>query len=289
VPLLNLLNGGRYGALRVDIQEYMLAPVGADSYAEALRMGVEVFYRLHELIRERYGAERLLTGHSAGDAAVSNEPEENIELLLEAAEGAGYGGRFRVALDCAASHFHDNETGLYRFRGRSVSRDELIRFLLDLLDRYPIFLVEDPLDEEDFEGFAEITRLARAGGAAGKAGRAGVLIAGDDLFVTSRARLERGIERGAANALIFKPNMVGTITEALDCALLARRSGYTLVPSVRAGGSVDDPIPDLAVALSAPLIKAGAPRSGERTSYHNRLMRIEEEGEGTIRLSPILG
>ena len=264
IPMFNLINGGIYAGRRIEFQEFLLAPTVARTFSEALRMGVEVFYKLKMVIERRYGQECLHTGHSAGYGAPVNEPTEIIETLLAATEEAGYGGMFKVGLDCAASHFFDSSHGCYEFRGKKTSRGEMIRFLDDLGKSYPIFMIEDPLDEEDFEGFAEITK------------RMSILISGDDLFATNVRRLEIGFHSGAANAVIFKPNMVGTITEALDTAYWAKKHGYALIPSIRSGGGVDDPIADVAVAVAAPLIKCGAPRSGERTSCHNRLLRIEE-------------
>ncbi len=265
IPLFNMINGGPYSHVDVEFQEFMLAPIGAKNYREALRMGVEVFYRVGEVIKKRYGQERLHLGHSAGYAAPVGNPAEMIETLLEAAGVAGYEGKFQVGLDCAASHFYDNKRDCYLFQRKEASRDNIITYLEHLASSYPILMIEDPLQEDDFEGFAEITK------------RLNLVVAGDDLFVTDPERLNKGILLGAANAMIFKPNMVGTLTEAFDAAALARRHAYSIIPSCRAGGSVDDPIPDVTVALNAPFVKLGAPRSGERTTYQNRLLRIEEE------------
>jgi enolase len=173
IPMFNLINGGIYAGRSIEFQEFLLAPTVARTYSDALRMGVEVFYRLKMVIERRYGQKCLHRGHSAGYAAPVNEPTEIIETLLAATEEAGYGGMFKVGLDCAASHFFDSSHGCYDFRGRKISRSEMIRFLDDLGKSYPIFMIEDPLDEEDFEGFAEITR------------RMNILISGDDLFATN--------------------------------------------------------------------------------------------------------
>ncbi len=265
IPMFNMINGGRYADRNIEFQEFLLVPAKAQSYSEALKMGVEVFYTLGAKIKKRYGHKYLQLGHSAGYAAPANEPAENIEILLSAAEEAGYGGVFTVGLDCAASHFYDKNQECYTLRGKKTSRDEMILFLENLANSYPIFMIEDPLDEDDFEGFAEISR------------RLTIIISGDDLFVTNIERLKRGIYLRAANAMVLKPNMIGTLSEALDAARYAKEHGYVLIPSIRAGGAVDDPIPDIAVAVSASLIKCGAPRSGERTMCHNRLLQIEEE------------
>jgi enolase len=265
VPMFNVVNGGTYGWGRMEIQEFLLIPTGAPSYAEAQRMGVEIFTALGEIIARTYGPDRAGGGSYAGHAAPTSDPERVLDCLLEAAEAAGYGGRCRLGLDCAASHFYDEQAGRYRFRGRDASRDDLIRYLETLCASYSLLVLEDPLEEDDFEGYAEITK------------RVGSLVIGDDFFVTNLARLERGVALGAAHGMILKPNMVGTISEAMAAARYAREHHYIVIGSCRAGGSVDDPIPDVAVAAGASLVKFGAPRTGERLAMQNGLIRIEEE------------
>lgn len=271
IPMFNVINGGVYGAINMEFQEFLLVPTAADSYAEALRMAVEVFYQLDGVIREQFGEAHLRTGHSAGYAAPTNDPATVIETLLTAVEKAGYKGRFRIGLDCAASHFYNRAEAYYAFRGNKRTQEEMIRYLEELSHSYAIFVIEDPLGEDDFPGFAEITK------------RLNLLISGDDLFVTNVERLKQGIRLGAANALVLKPNMIGTITESLETVRWAQEHGYVLIPSIRSCSGVDDPIPDIAIAVGAPLMKPGAPRSGERTACHNRLLRIEEELEGASR------
>ena len=273
VPMFNMVNGGTHAAARLEFQEFLLIPSAARTYSEALRTGVEVFSALGEVIGRRFGVDHLATGSSAGYAAPTGEPAEILETLLEAAEVAGYGGKCRVGLDCAASHFYDRASGCYRFRGRNVARGEMIHFLEELTKSYSLFVIEDPLNEDDFEGHAEITS------------RLNCLIVGDDLFVTNLERLKDGIGLRAANAMVLKPNMVGTISEALDAARYATAHGYRVVGSGRAGGSIDDPIPDIAVAVGAPLVKFGAPRTGERLGKQNCLLRIEEELAGSARFA----
>ena len=273
IPMFNVINGGPYSGTNVEFQEFLLVPTTAENYSRALRMGVEVFYQIRTTIEKRYGRKCLQFGHSAGYAAPVEEPAEILEILLEATEAAGYGGMFKIGLDCAASHFFDKKRGCYNFKGKQIIRDEMIQFLEDLTKSYPLFMIEDPLDEDDFEGYAEITKQLKT------------WIAGDDLFVTNLERLEKGITLKAANAMIFKPNMVGTLSEALDTATCAKEHGYFVIPSCRAGGGADDPIPDIAVAINAPLVKFGAPQTGERTSYQNRLLRIEEELGESARFS----
>ena len=265
IPVFNMINGGIYGDKTVEIQEFLIVPTTGGSFSEALRMGVEVFYHLEGRIVQRYGQKHLQIGKGAGYAAPVNEPAEIFETLLEATVAAGYGDKFKVGLDCAASHFYDPQNGLYSYRGKKINRDEMIELLVELANTYPLCLIEDPLDEDDFEGHATITK------------RLNILISGDDLFVTNIARLKKGVRLGAGNAVVIKPNMVGTITEALEAADYAKDQGYCLMPGGRAGGSVDDPIPDIAVALGAPLVKFGAPRAGEKVNKYNRLLQIEDE------------
>lgn len=273
LPMFNLINGGLYGDSRIEIQEFMLLPSDADNYRMALDMGIEVFYEMEDTIKKNFGAKALRMGHSAGYAAPTSDPEIVIELILDAVRTAGFEGRFEVALDCAAGEFYDREKDTYDFLGRDVPRDEMIQYLLELSEKFPIFLIEDPLHDGDFDGFAMITRLLRPL----------PLIAGDDLFATNVQQLEIGYQAESAQAMIFKPNMVGTVTEAMQAARWADEHSVLLIPSIRSGGGVDDPIPDFSVAIGAPLMKPGAPRSGERIVCHNRLLEIEEELGETAR------
>ncbi len=277
MPMFNMINGKGASEIRSEFQEFLLIPVMAKTYSEALRMGVEIFSKLGDIIKNHYGQRSLQIGTSAGYVAPTNEPAEILETLLEASKEAGYEEMCKVGLDCAASDFYDRKRGHYLFQGKWTSRDELIRVFEDLSQSYPLFIIEDPLDEDDFEGFAEITK------------RLNLLIIGDDLFVTNRERLKKGIDLGSANGMILKPNMVGTLTEAMDTAHYAMKHGYQVVASGRAGGGTDDPIPDIAVALDVPLVKFGAPRSGERIGKQNCLLRIEEYlGESARFAGPLL-
>ena len=263
-PMFNMINGGATYGAGVEFQEFLLIPAGAETYSEALRTGVEIFSKVGDTIRKRYGSKAVHIGPSAGYEAPTGEPGAILEILLEAAERAGYGGMCKLGIDCAASHFYSPEKKTYRFKGEEVGREELISFLESLAKAYPLFVIEDPLDEDDFEGFAEITK------------RLDLLVIGDDLFVTNLDRVKKGAALGAANAMILKPNMVGTLSEAIETALYAKEHGYCLVGSGRAGGG-DDPVPDVVVAVGAPLVKFGAPRTGERIAKQNSLLRIEEE------------
>ncbi|MHB9098031.1 MAG: phosphopyruvate hydratase [Syntrophales bacterium] len=278
VPLFNMINGGTHGGISMAFQEFLFIPSGAPTYSEALRMGVEVYAALGEVIAGRYGRDRLLTGPSGGYGAPSEDPGEVLELLLEAADKAGYGGKCRVGLDCAASHFYDVSRAVYRYRGKDTSRQEILGMLEGLAAKYPLFVVEDPVEEDDFAGMAESTRRLR-----------GSVVIGDDLFVANIERLRRGVTVGAANAILLKPNMIGTISEALDTARYAREHGYHIVGSGRAGGGIDDPIPDIAVAAGAVMVKFGGPRTGERLGKQNCMLRIEEElGKSGVYAGPDL-
>ena len=263
VPMFNMINGGQYGAVRLEIQEFHLIPAMAECYSEALRTGAEVYATLGSVIKRRYGV--VYAGAAAGYGVPAGDPAEVLDLLLEAADTAGYGGKCRLGLDCAASGFFDPATGKYRLCGKVLGREELIVLMEGLARSYELFMIEDPLEEDDFEGFAELTR------------RIPSIVVGDDLFVTNLERVKRGVEVGAANAMILKPNMVGTISEAMSAARYAREHDYLVIGSGRSGGSIDDPITDIAVAAGAPLVKFGAPRTGERLGKHNCILRMEEE------------
>ena len=273
IPLFNVVNGGVYGDSRIEMQEFMLLPTNADGYRTALFMGMEVFYELEDTIRRKFGAKALRMGHSAGYAAPVGDPEVVIEMILDAVAEAGFEGRFEVALDCAASEFYDCEKDTYNFLGRDMARDEMIHYLVELSEKFPIFLIEDPLHDGDYDGFAMATSMLRPL----------PLVAGDDLFATNIRHLEVGHQAESAQAMIFKPNMVGTVTEAMQAARWADEHSVLPIPSIRSGGGVDDPIPDFSVAIGAPLMKSGAPRSGERIACHNRLLEIEEELGDTAR------
>jgi enolase len=262
---VNLINGGRHASNDLDFQEFIVIPVGADSILEALQISSETNLALAEILLERYGKVALNTGDEGGFAPPISDPREALTLLHEAVDSAGYTGRFRYGLDCAATHYYDRETGTYRIAGEDRDRDGMIELYRELIADFDLVTIEDPLDEDDFEGFAELTRAA------------GIQIVGDDLFVTNPERLRAGIESGAANSLLWKVNQIGTLSEALDAADIAHRSGYTVVVSERSGETEDPIIADLAVGLGAGQIKTGAPVRGERTAKYNRLLRISED------------
>lgn len=265
VPLLNYINGGRLAATDLDFQEHIIMPVDAGTLSEALAMSAEVYYRLGEMLADKYSKYVLNTADEGGYTPPMKDPREAFDAELAAIEDLGYGGRFVLALDVAASHLYNRKKDTYRLRGREITREELMDFYEDLCGVYPVASIEDPLEEEDFEGFAELTSTL------------GIQIVGDDLFVTSVERLRRGVKAGAANALLWKVNQVGTLTEALDAASYAYRHGYGVQVSERSGQTEDCWLADMAVALNTGQIKTGALCRGERTAQYNQLLRIEEE------------
>jgi len=265
VPLVNLINGGRHASNDLDFQEFIVIPVGARSILEALQISTEVNLALAEILLDRYGKSALNTGDEGGYAPAISSPHEALGLLHEAVANAGHKGRFRYGLDCAATHLYDHESRTYEVAGERRDADAMTELYLELIRDFDVVTIEDPLDEEDFDGFATLTNAS------------GIQIVGDDLFVTNSERLRAGIERGAANSLLWKVNQIGTLTEALDAAQLAHHSAYTVVVSERSGETEDPMIADLAVALGAGQIKTGAPVRGERTAKYNRLIRIAEE------------
>ncbi|MGB2851714.1 MAG: phosphopyruvate hydratase [Solirubrobacterales bacterium] len=265
VPLVNLINGGKHASNDLDFQEFIVIPVGADSILEALQISTEVNLALAEILLDRYGKVALNTGDEGGFAPQVTHPVEALGFLHEAVAAAGHDGRFRYGLDCAASHYYDAERGIYKLAGEERDTESMIELYQSLIADFDVVTIEDPLHEEDYEGFAELTRVS------------GVQIVGDDLFVTNPERLRHGVDLGAANSLLWKVNQIGTLSEALDAAELAYRSGYTVVVSERSGETEDPIIADLAVALNAGQIKTGAPVRGERTAKYNRLIAITEE------------
>ncbi len=263
VPFFNVINGGKHAGNRLDFQEFMVVPAGAGSFREALRMGSEIYHSLKERLKEAHGRAAINVGDEGGFSPPLSRPEEALDAILGAVEEMGYGGKASLAMDVAASSFYRVSEG-YRVAGDVLGRGEFIELYRYLVDAYPIVSIEDPLEEEDFEGFAKATKAIP------------IQILGDDLFVTNAARLRKGIEMGAANALLWKVNQVGTLTEALEAADLARRSGYAVQASHRSGDTEDPFVADLAVGIGCGQMKSGAPARGERTAKYNRLLRIEE-------------
>jgi enolase len=269
MPMLNVLNGGAHAPNNLDVQEFMLVPVGAVSFAEGLRWGVETYHALAGLLDAR--GLSTAVGDEGGFAPNLASNEDGVRILVEAIEAAGYtpGEQVALALDVAATEFYDAGAGAYALvgEGRRLASDEMAGWLADLCARHPIVSIEDGMAEDDWDGWATLTRAA--------GGR--VQLVGDDLFVTAVARLERGIEARIANAILVKPNQVGTLSETLDTVALATRSGYGAVMSHRSGETEDTTISDLAVATNCGQIKTGAPARSERVAKYNQLLRIEQE------------
>ena len=265
LPFFDLIEGGELAGGALPFQEHQVVPVGADSVAEAVRWTAEVYYELGDILRDEYGAASCNVGDEGGYNPLGvDDPREAFDLELRAIEACGFDDEFALAADVAATHFYDPETETYDLLGESLTRDELTDFYADLVDAYPIVSLEDPLDQDDFGGVADLTD------------RLDVQIVGDDLFTTTPRRLEEGLDRGAANALLWKVNQVGTVTEATEAARLATRNGYAVQVSERSGQTPDTWLADLAVGLDAGQIKTGVTR-GERTEQYNRLLEIEAE------------
>ena len=265
VPLMNFLNGGKLTANELEIQEFIIMPVGAKSYSHALQITTEINELLRDLVIEKYGILATNTGDEGGFATPMRGIREPFEFMAKAVDMAGHTDEVVYGLDCAANSWFNREKGLYELGGEKYDRDGLIALYKEMVGKYPIVSIEDPLEEEDFEGFAAVTR------------ELGIQIVGDDLFVTNINRLRKGIAVGAANAMLFKVNQIGSLSEALDSAEFAYRHNYGVQVSERSGETEDPLISDLVVALNSGQIKTGMPVRGERTSKHNRLLQIEEE------------
>ena len=268
VPMMNILNGGEHADNNVDVQEFMILPVGAKSFREGLRMGAEVFHSLKKVLGEKGLA--CGVGDEGGFAPNLGSNREALELIVEAIEKAGYkpGDDIRLGLDVAATEMYNKETKKYVLagEGKELTAAEMVDLYEDWANNFPIVTIEDGLDEEDWDGWKLLTdRLGKK-----------LQLVGDDLFVTNTERLERGIEAGVANSILVKVNQIGTITETLDAIEMAKRAGYTAVISHRSGETEDTTIADLAVAVNAGQIKTGAPSRTDRVAKYNQLLRIEE-------------
>ena len=264
VPMMNILNGGSHADSNVDIQEFMIAPIGAPSFKESLRWGTEVYHALKSVLQERGLGTGL--GDEGGFAPNLDSNADALDLILEAIEKAGYkpGKDIALALDVAATEFYDN--GSYTFEGGTKSADEMIEYYAGLVEKYPLVSIEDPLNEDDWDGWKAMTD---------KLGDK-VQIVGDDLFVTNPERLARGIDTNTANALLVKVNQIGSLTETLDAVTMAQNAGFKCMMSHRSGETEDTTIADLAVATNCGQIKTGAPARSERVAKYNQLLRIEE-------------
>ena len=265
IPMMNILNGGRHAENNIDIQEFMIVPTGASSFSEAVRIGAEVYASLKELLKKR--GLSVSVGDEGGFAPNLNKDEDALDFLLEAIEKAGYQtDTVKIALDAAASEWETDGGYLLFKRGISKTSSELIQKFESLCANYPIVSLEDPLGEHDKEGWKQITKILGDR----------TMLVGDDLFVTNRKLLQKGITEGLANAVLIKPNQIGTLTETMETVRLAQENGYRVILSHRSGETCDSFISDLAVSVGAQFLKAGAPARGERIAKYNRLMKIEK-------------
>ncbi|MFH5880358.1 phosphopyruvate hydratase [Arthrobacter sp. NA-172] len=271
VPLMNILNGGSHADSDVDIQEFMIVPIGAETFSEGLRWGVEVYHNLKSVLQ----AKGLSTGLGDEGGFAPNLPSNRaaLDLIQEAIKNAGYtpGKDIALALDVASSEFFKD--GAYQFEGKALSATEMSAYYAELVADYPLVSIEDPLDENDWEGWKTLTDTIGDK----------VQLVGDDLFVTNPVRLQQGIDAATANSLLVKVNQIGSLTETLDAVSLAQRSGYTTITSHRSGETEDTTIADIAVATNAGQIKTGAPARSERVAKYNQLLRIEEELDDAAR------
>ncbi|HPK10751.1 MAG TPA: phosphopyruvate hydratase [Saprospiraceae bacterium] len=270
VPMMNILNGGSHADNSIDFQEFMIMPIGADTFSESLRMGVETFHHLKSVLKKNGFSTNV--GDEGGFAPNIKSNEEAIEIVLKAIESAGYrpGEDIWIAMDAASSEFYNSENGLYEFKksnGGAKTSDEMVEYWADWTRKYPILSIEDGLDEDDWNGWVKLTK---------KLGN-DIQLVGDDLFVTNTERLHRGIEMHAANSILIKVNQIGTLTETIDAVSLATRNAYTSVMSHRSGETEDTTIADLAVALNTGQIKTGSASRSDRIAKYNQLLRIEEE------------
>lgn len=275
VPMMNILNGGAHAANTVDVQEFMIMPVGAPSFKEALRWCAEVFHALAALLKSKGLATSV--GDEGGFAPNLASDEEAIQYILEAVKNAGYepGKDFKIAMDAASSEWKTDKVGEYKLpkAGTVYTSEQLIEHWKQLVDKYPIISIEDALDEEDWEGWKKLT--AELGSK--------VQLVGDDLFVTNTERLQKGIENGCGNSILIKLNQIGSVSETLEAIKMAHKAGYTAISSHRSGETADTTIADLAVALNTCQIKTGAPSRSERVAKYNQLLRIEEQlGESAV-------
>lgn len=268
VPMMNILNGGAHASNNVEIQEFMIVPVGASSFAEALRIGSEITHTLGKILKKSDLASTV--GDEGGFAPNLSDDEEAISLIIRAIGDAGYNTDIvKIALDAASGEWYDEDTGEYHMKKRGIrhTREELINYWDALTKKYPIISLEDGLDQRDYEGWRTLTE--RLGGR--------IMLVGDDLFVTNEKRLAEGIALGAANAILIKPNQIGSLSETLRVIQLAKDSGYNFILSHRSGETEDSTLADIAVATNSPFIKTGAPCRSERVAKYNRLLAIEAE------------
>lgn len=266
VPMFLYICGGKLAATDFDFQEFNVMPIGAKTFAEAMQMGSEVYHTLGKLLTKKYGKYSLNTGDEGSFSPPDvSDPKAAYEIILKAIEEEGYQNDFILAMDAASTHMYNPKTGKYKYRGKEITREQLMDVYEDLVKTYPLKSIEDPLQEDDFEGFAEITR------------RLDIQIVGDDFFVSNIKRLIKGVKMHAANCILLKVNQIGTLTEALETASYANKNGYSVLVSERSAQTEDPWLGDLTAAINAGQIKNGAPTRSERVAQFNELIRIEEE------------
>ena len=269
LPILqmNVINSGKHAGVENDIQEHMIMPVNFKTFSDALRAGVEIYHTLKNILKQKYGAKATLLGDEGGFAPPIRNIEKRLEILLKAIKEAGYSGKIRLALDCAASEFHDDKNGRYTILNKKYSSNELVGFYKELIKKYPILSIEDGFAQDDWQGWSNFNREL------GKK----IQIVGDDLLVTNIGRIRMALEHKACNALLIKPNQIGTVSETIDAFNVSLKNGWKNIVSQRSGSTEDYFEADLVVGLNAGQFKYGAPARSERTAKYNRLLRIEEE------------
>ncbi len=274
VPTLNVLNGGKHAGNKLSIQEFMIQPHGARNFREALQMAAETYHTLGKILEERYGKGATNVGYEGGYAPPIQKTTDALDAVTTAIEEAGYTDEVKIGLDSAASEFYNGRT--YEIDGEELTPEELTDYYIELVKEYKILSLEDPFHEDAFENFKELTEKLP-----------GTIIIGDDIFVTNTSLLSKGIEMGAANALLLKVNQIGSLSEAMDAARMAQRNKYKVIVSHRSAETEDTTIADISVALNAEMIKTGAPARSERNAKYNQLLRIEEELGNTAQYTKL--
>jgi len=275
IPMMNVINGGMHAGNKLSIQEFLIEPYGAGSFADALRIGSEVYHKLKDVLKEKYGASAINVGDEGGYAPPLQKTEDALIAIVEAIRRAGYDeNEIALGIDAAASNFYSEDKKVYFIDGKEMTPSSLLEYYTELVDNYPLKTIEDPFYEEAFDDFSAITSELR--------GR--IVIIGDDIYVTNMERIKKGIDVRASNSVLIKPNQIGTVTETLEAISLCRENGLTFTISHRSGETDDTFIAHLAVASGSVFIKAGAPARGERVAKYNELLRIEEELEGKSSL-----
>ncbi len=267
IPMSNLINGGKHGAANTAIQEFMVVPIGAKSFFECVELVTEIDFALRELIIKKFGAGGTSVGYEGGFTPHVKSSIQALELIQSVIDRAGHSKKVKLALDCAASEFYNSKTSKYNFEGKPLSSSKLTDVYLSLMHDFDIFSIEDPFDQNDWHSFTEFTSVAK---------KQHTQVVGDDLLVTNSGRIMRGVISEACNAVILKPNQIGTVTETIEAAQIAQAANWNLVASHRSGDSEDSFLADFAVGLDCQFAKIGAPARGERTAKYNRLLMIEE-------------